>query len=161
MRPFVFRPGLDAGIVDDVRRMKQEIDRAQRAKGGERRNVKLGRGGIREVEFLVQALQLLYAGDDPWLRGGNSLRALFRLTERGYLAPALGRALGEALVFLRTVEHRLQILHEFQTHTLPEDPRALGLLARRMGIALPPAARTPPLPRRVPTRHRRGARRLP
>ena len=140
VRPFVFRAGLDAGIVDEVRRMKQEIDRAQRAKGGERRNVKLGRGGIREVEFLVQALQLLYAGDDPWLRGGNTLRTLFRLTERGYLAPALGRALGDALVFLRTVEHRLQILHEFQTHTLPEEPRALGLLARRMGIALAPDA---------------------
>ena len=137
-RPFVFRPGLDAGIVEQVRGMKQEIDRAQRAKGGERRNVKLGRGGIREVEFLVQALQLLYAGDDPWLRGGNSLRALFRLTERGYLAPALGRGLGDALVYLRTVEHRLQILHEFQIHTLPEEPGALGLLARRMGIALPP-----------------------
>ena len=137
-RPFVFRPGLDAGIVEQVRGMKQEIDRAQRAKGGERRNVKLGRGGIREVEFLVQALQLLYAGDDPWLRGGNSLRALFRLTERGYLAPALGRGLGDALVYLRTVEHRLQILHEFQIHTLPEEPRALGLLARRMGVALPP-----------------------
>jgi glutamate-ammonia-ligase adenylyltransferase len=137
-RPFVYRAGLDADIVAEVRRMKQEIDRAQRAKGGERRNVKLGRGGIREVEFLVQALQLLYAGDDPWLRGGNTLRALFRLTERGYLAPALGRALGDALVYLRTVEHRLQILHEFQIHTLPEEPRALGLLARRMGIALPP-----------------------
>jgi [glutamine synthetase] adenylyltransferase / [glutamine synthetase]-adenylyl-L-tyrosine phosphorylase len=140
VRPFVFRPGLDPGILDEVRRMKQEIDRAQRAKRGERRNVKLGRGGIREVEFLVQALQLLYAGDDPWLRGGNTLRTLFRLTERGYLAPALGRTLGDALVFLRTVEHRLQILHEFQTHTLPEEPRALGLLARRMGDALPPDA---------------------
>jgi glutamate-ammonia-ligase adenylyltransferase len=138
VRPFVFRAGLDAGIVDEVRRMKQEIDRAQRSKGVERRNVKLGRGGIREVEFLVQALQLLYAGDDPWLRGGNTLRTLFRLTERGYLAPALGRTLGDALVFLRTVEHRLQILHEFQTHTLPEEARALGLLARRMGIPLPP-----------------------
>ena len=137
VRPFVFRPGLDADIVGEVRRMKREIDRAQRAKGGERRNVKLGRGGIREVEFLVQALQLLYGGDDPWLRGGNTLRALFRLTERGYLPPALGRELGEALVFLRTVEHRLQILDEFQIHTLPEAPRALGLLARRMGVALP------------------------
>jgi len=137
VRPFVFRPGLDEGIVADVRHMKQEIDRAQRAKGGERRNVKLGRGGIREVEFLVQALQLLYGGDDPWLRGGNTLRTLFRLIERGYLPPGLGRKLGDALVFLRNVEHRLQILHEFQTHTLPEDPRALGLLARRMGIARP------------------------
>ena len=140
VRPFVFRPGLDEGIVADVRHMKQEIDRAQRAKGAERRNVKLGRGGIREVEFLAQALQLLYAGDDPWLRGGNTRRTLFRLTERGYLSPGLGRMLGDSLVFLRKVEHRLQILHEFQTHTLPEDPRALGLLARRMGIALPPDA---------------------
>jgi glutamate-ammonia-ligase adenylyltransferase len=140
VRPFVFRPGLDEGIVADVRHMKQEIDRAQRAKGAERRNVKLGRGGIREVEFLAQALQLLYAGDDPWLRGGNTLRTLFRLTERGYLSPGLGRMLGDALVFLRNVEHRLQILHEFQTHTLPGDPRALGLLARRMGVALPPDA---------------------
>jgi glutamate-ammonia-ligase adenylyltransferase len=149
--PFVFRPGLDEGIVADVRRMKQEIDRAQRAKGAERRNVKLGRGGIREVEFLAQALQLLYAGDDPWLRGGNTLRTLFRLTERGYLSPGLGRMLGDALVFLRNVEHRLQILHEFQTHTLPEDPPALGLLARRMGIALPPDAAR----RRFLAEHRR------
>jgi len=139
-RPFVFRPGLDPGIVAEIRRMKQEIDRSQRAKGVERRNVKLGVGGIREIEFLVQALQLLYAGDDPWLRERNSLRAIFRLTERGYISPALGRLLGDALVYLRTVEHRLQILHEFRTHTLPEEPAALGLLGRRMGVALPPLA---------------------
>ncbi len=139
-RPFVFRPGLDPGIVAEIRGMKREIDRSQRAKGVERRNVKLGVGGIREIEFLVQALQLLYGGDDPWLRERNTLRAVFRLTERGYLPPGLGRLLGDALVFLRTVEHRLQILHEFQTHTLPEAPRDLGLLARRMGILLPPEA---------------------
>jgi glutamate-ammonia-ligase adenylyltransferase len=96
-------------------------------------NVKLGRGGIREIEFLVQALQLLYGGDDPWLRERNSLKALFRLTERGYLAPDLGRRLSHALVHLRTVEHRLQILHEFQTHTLPTNAEALGRLARRLG----------------------------
>src|SRR5262249_5297156 len=90
-------------------------------------------------------------GDDPWLREKNSLRAIFRLTERGYLSPALGRALGEALVHLRTVEHRLQILHEFQTHTLPEDPTALGLLARRLGMAGPPRTAA----RRFLTSHRR------
>ena len=140
MRPFVFRPGLDPAIVGEIRQMRGAIDRSLRAKGSQRRNVKLGIGGIREVEFLVQALQLLYAGDDPWLRERNTLRAIFRLTGRGYLSPALGRFLGDALVHLRTVEHRLQILHEFQTHTLPEDPRDLGLLARRMGILLPPPA---------------------
>src|SRR4029453_7951611 len=97
------------------------------------RNVKLGRGGIREIEFIVQGLQLLYGGDDSWLRERNSLKALFRLTERGYLAPDLGRALSHALVHLRTVEHRLPLLHEFQTHTLPASTSALGRLARRPG----------------------------
>ena len=140
VRPFVFRPGLDAGIVVEVRKMKAAIDRSLRAKGSPTRNVKLGTGGIREVEFLVQALQLLYAGDDGWLAERNSLRAIFRLTERGYLGPELGHFLGDALVHLRTVEHRLQLVHEFQTHTLPEDQAELGRLARRMGIALPPAA---------------------
>src|SRR5207237_927345 len=141
-RDVVYRPGRDARIVPAIRAMKREIDRALRAKGAEARNVKLGRGGIREIEFLVQALQLLYAGDDPWLRERNTLKAIFRLTERGYLAPALGRSLSEALVHLRTVEHRLQILHEFQTHTLPAARDALGRLARRGGGERPPRAPT-------------------
>jgi [glutamine synthetase] adenylyltransferase / [glutamine synthetase]-adenylyl-L-tyrosine phosphorylase len=137
-RGVVYRPGVDPKIVDAVRDMKREIDRSlrERTRGdGERDNVKLGRGGIREIEFLVQALQLLYGGDDPWLRERNTLKALFRLAERGYLAPGLGRTLSEAYVHLRAVEHGLQMLHEFQTHTLPSDPVALGRLARRLGIA--------------------------
>ncbi len=154
IRPFVFRPGLDPDIVGEVRKMKTAIDRSLRAKDADRRNVKLGRGGIREVEFLVQALQLLYGGDDPWLREKNTLRAIFRLTERGYLGPELGRRLGDALVYLRAVEHRLQILHEFQTHTLPDDAHVLGLLARRMGAALPPAAAA----KRFIAEHRRVTR---
>ena len=151
VRPFVYRPGVDAAIVSEVRKMKAAIDASLRARGRERTNVKLGVGGIREVEFLVQALQLLYGGDDPWLAERNSLRAIFRLTERGYLTPDLGRLLGDALVHLRTVEHRLQILHEFQTHLLPEDPAELGRLARRTGIALPPASAR----RRFLAEHRR------
>src|SRR5262249_35280084 len=71
---------------------------------------------------------------DAWLRESNSLKAIFRLTERGYLAPDLGRLLSRDYEHLRTVEHRLQILHELQTHTLPKDPRELGRLARRMGV---------------------------
>src|SRR5262249_47905112 len=88
-----------------------------------------------EIEFLVQAMQLLYGGDDRELRERATLTALARLVERGYLEAALGRTLADAYVHLRTVEHRLQILHEFQTHTLPRDARALGLLARRVGFA--------------------------
>ncbi|MDP2701286.1 MAG: hypothetical protein Q8P98_04365, partial [Candidatus Rokubacteria bacterium] len=140
VRPFVFRPGVEPDIVAEVRGMKAQIDASLRAKGVERRHVKLGVGGIREVEFLVQALQLLYSGDDPWLRERNSLRAIFRLTERGYLPQSLGRFLGEALVFLRTVEHRLQIVDEFQIHTLPEEPAALARLARRLGSMETPGA---------------------
>ncbi len=136
----VYRAGIDERVLPAIHGMKREIDRALRGRHAEAsaRNVKLGRGGIREVEFLVQALQLLYGGDDPWLRERNSLKALFRLTERGYLAPDLGRRLSHALVHLRTVEHRLQILHEFQTHTLPDDPIELGRLARRLAIDAPP-----------------------
>jgi glutamate-ammonia-ligase adenylyltransferase len=142
-RDVVYRPGVDEGIVRAIRRMKDDIDDSLAAKGHGRDNVKLGTGGIREIEFLVQALQLLYGGDDAWLRERHSLKAIFRLTERGYLAPALGRALSDAYVHLRTAEHRLQILHEFQTHTLPADATELGRLARRMGIdaPLPRAAR--------------------
>ncbi|MBI4637803.1 MAG: hypothetical protein HY727_15830 [Candidatus Rokubacteria bacterium] len=135
-RDVVYRAGVDRRILDAIHAMKREIDRALAARGdGRETNVKLGRGGIREIEFVVQALQLLYGGDDPWLRERNTLKAIFRMTERGYLAPDLGRTLSHAYVHLRTVEHRLQILHEFQTHTLPEDPRELGLLARRLGVA--------------------------
>ena len=140
IRPFVFRPGVESDIVAGIRGMKAQIDASLRAKGVERRHVKLGVGGIREVEFLVQALQLLYSGDDPWLRERNSLRAIFRLTERGYLPQSLGRFLGESLRFLRTVEHRLQIVDEFQIHTLPKEPAALARLARRLGSTESPAA---------------------
>ena len=121
----------------------RDRSRAARAAAGDGRtsNVKLGRGGIREIEFIVQALQLLYGGDDAWLRERNSLKALFRLTERGYLAPELGRTLSHALVHLRTVEHRLQLLHELQTHTLPSEPVALGLWR---GASASAARRRPP-----------------
>ena len=139
VRETAYRPGLDAAVVPAIRAMKAQIDGAVRAKGGEATNVKLGRGGIREIEFIVQALQLLYAGDDPWLREANTLKAIFRLTERGYLAPDLGRLLSRDYEHLRTVEHRLQILHELQTHTLPTDAQELGRLARRVGVPGTPA----------------------
>jgi glutamate-ammonia-ligase adenylyltransferase len=137
IRDFVYRPGVDASVVEQIRAMKRQIDAQLRDRGDES-NVKLGRGGIREIEFLVQALQLLYGGDDPWLRERTTLKAIFRLLERGYLAPDLGRLLSDAYVHLRTVEHRLQLVHEFQTHSLPADAAELGRLARRLGITVAP-----------------------
>jgi len=137
----VWRRGIDGGIVKAVRDMKRAIDDSLRGKGEETvANVKLGRGGIREIEFLVQAMQLLYGGDDPWLRERSTLATLERLAERGYLERTLAQTLTEAYVHLRTVEHRLQILHEFQTHTLPKDAAALARLARRCGFTGSPRA---------------------
>ncbi|HEX2440513.1 MAG TPA: bifunctional [glutamate--ammonia ligase]-adenylyl-L-tyrosine phosphorylase/[glutamate--ammonia-ligase] adenylyltransferase [Methylomirabilota bacterium] len=150
-RETVYRPGLDERVVPAIRSMKESIDHELGRRGQSlASNVKLGRGGIREIEFIVQALQLLYGGDDSWLREPNSLKALFRLTERGYLAPDLGRTLSHALVHLRTVEHRLQLLDEFQTHTLPTATPELGRLARRLGIEGTPAQAA----RAFGTRHR-------
>jgi glutamate-ammonia-ligase adenylyltransferase len=132
-REIVYRPGLERAALGEIRAMKNRIDRRLRARGQQERHVKLGVGGIRDIEFHIQALQLLYGAQDPWLRERNSLRALHRLAERGYLSWEESGRLTHAYVFLRTVEHRLQILHALQTHTLPADPDELGKLARRLG----------------------------
>jgi glutamate-ammonia-ligase adenylyltransferase len=132
-REIVYRPGLEREALGEVRAMKNRIDRRLRARGQQERHVKLGVGGIRDIEFHIQALQLLYGAQDPWLRERNSLRALHRLAERGYLSWEESGRLARAYTFLRTIEHRLQILHALQTHTLPADPDELGRLARRLG----------------------------
>lgn len=143
--PFVYRQSLDFSALEEIRVMKGRINvSAAQARGG-RRNVKLGAGGIREIEFLVQGLQLVYGGRNRWLREPNTLRALHRLASQGVITDGDQAALVEAYTFLRTLEHRLQILHDRQTHTLPGDLRELASLARRMGYhpleyADPPAA---------------------
>ena len=134
-REIVYRPGLEREALGEVRTMKNRIDRRLRARGQQERHVKLGVGGIRDIEFHVQALQLLYGGHDPWLRERNTLRALHRLAERGYLSWEESGRLAHAYSFLRTIEHRLQILHALQTHTLPADANELTKLARRLGYA--------------------------
>ncbi len=134
-REIVYRPGLEKEALGEIRAMKHRIDRILRARGQQERHVKLGVGGIRDVEFHTQALQLLYGAQDPWLRERNSLRALHRLAERGYLSWEESGRLAHAYVFLRTIEHRHQILHALQTHTLPADPGELAKLARRLGYA--------------------------
>jgi glutamate-ammonia-ligase adenylyltransferase len=130
-----YRPGFEREALGAVRAVKNRIDRLLRARGQQERHVKLGVGGIRDIEFHIQALQLLYGGEDAWLREPNSLRALHRLAERGYLSWEESGRLARAYVFLRTVEHRLQVLHALQTHTLPADSAELGKLARRLGYA--------------------------
>ena len=109
--------------------MKGEIDRSLKAKGHERLNVKLGTGGIREVEFLVQALQLIHA---PAVPDGNTLAALEGLRAAGLLPPGQAESLKRDYLFLRRIEHYLQIFEDRQTHTLPSEPGELAALARRI-----------------------------
>jgi [glutamine synthetase] adenylyltransferase / [glutamine synthetase]-adenylyl-L-tyrosine phosphorylase len=95
-------------------------------------DVKLERGGIRDIEFVVQCLQRLHGGAEPWVRHGGTLLALARLHDKGFLSDAEYGQLASAYQFLRHVEHRLQFADDLQTHTLPRDRDQLELLARRM-----------------------------
>jgi glutamate-ammonia-ligase adenylyltransferase len=137
MTPFVYRQSLDLTSLDEIRAMKDRINLAVAQDPRARRNVKLGYGGIREIEFLVQGVQLLHGGKNPWVREANTLRALHRLAGQGLLADADYEALVRAYTFLRRLEHRLQIIHDRQIHTLPDDPQELTGLGRRMGYHPP------------------------
>ena len=132
--PFVFRRYLDFSTIEDIKEMKTRVERTlgSGTRGGF--NVKLGRGGIREVEFVAQALQLIHAGKDPHVRMRSTLPGLDRLVEGKYLTAADRDTLQRAYRFLRHVEHKLQMVQDRQTHTLPTDETALVSLARRLRI---------------------------
>jgi len=134
LQPFVYRKYLDYNLIEDMKNMKQKIDASlARSMEGEA-NLKLGRGGIREIEFFVQALQLVYAGKNPNLRERNSLKALDALLAARLISDDDHRKLSEAYRFLRTVEHRIQVVQERQTHNLPAKKDELQALARRCGF---------------------------
>ncbi len=139
IEPFVFRRYLDFSTIEDIKGMKARVERSLRVPERGGMNVKLGRGGIREIEFLVQALQLIHAGKDGRVRERTTLPALERLVECRYLEAADRDALREAYCFLRHVEHKLQIVQDRQTHTLPDDEAGIRALARRLRVAEQPA----------------------
>jgi glutamate-ammonia-ligase adenylyltransferase len=136
IRPFVFRRHLDFQTVEDFRRMKERIDAEEslrRIRLGAVRDVKLGNGGIRELEFVVQVLQLIHAGHDDAVRVRGTLLALDAL-ERGQMIPAEeAAALRLAYTFLRNVEHAIQVVEQRQTQRLPQEEEDLRALARRLG----------------------------
>ncbi|HEX8282095.1 MAG TPA: hypothetical protein VF588_02020 [Pyrinomonadaceae bacterium] len=139
LRASVYRAGQSvAQALADVRLAKQKIDRfhSEESRGF---NVKLGRGGIREIEFIAQALQLAHGGRDAWLQAPHTLISLGRLADRGLIGERERSELSDAYDFLRTVEHRLQMEHGLQTHTVPDDEARRRLLARRMHFAPPRA----------------------
>jgi [glutamine synthetase] adenylyltransferase / [glutamine synthetase]-adenylyl-L-tyrosine phosphorylase len=128
IEPFRFRRGLDFGTLEDIGAMR---DRIAAAAGGAERDLKRGPGGIRELEFLVQAGQLVWSGRDRRLRGRRTLEALYLLEERDALpVDATGAELEWAYRVLRAVEHRLQWPQEAQTQTLPKDDDSWAALAR-------------------------------
>ena len=132
VRPFVFRKYLDYATLAAMRRLHGEV-RREVARRDLAEHVKLGPGGIREIEFVVQALQLVRAGRDPGLAVRPTLEALSRLGERQMLPAQAVRELGAAYVFLRDTEHRLQYLEDRQTHTLPQDAEDRRRIAQMAG----------------------------
>ena len=136
--PFVFRRYLDYNVFESLRVLHQQIrDHASRRSAGhpERANdVKLSRGGIREIEFIVQLLQVVRGGQFPELRTRPTLDALQRVARAGLMPQATADALSQAYVFLRQVEHRIQYLDDQQTHVLPTRDDDLDWIAKTLGL---------------------------
>ena len=134
VRPFVFRKYLDYGTLAALRALHTEVRRdVERRELAE--HVKLGPGGIREIEFIVQALQLVRGGRDAELRVRPTLQALKILAEKNLLPTQAARELADAYVFLRNLEHRLQYLDDAQRHDLPEDEEDRARVAEMCGFA--------------------------
>jgi glutamate-ammonia-ligase adenylyltransferase len=135
LRPFVWRRQRDFAAIADIGAMKRRID-VHRASATSY-NVKLGAGGIREIEFLTQTLQMVWGGHDPGLRDPRTLPALKLLVKAGHLPRRTQTALEKAYRFLRQVEHRLQMVADRQTHSLPETDAGLADFACFMGFVGP------------------------
>ena len=133
LRPFVYPRSLFANPLNEIARIKARIE----AQSGDAHNIKLCSGGIRDIEFIVQALQLMNGGRSPELRTGTTTDAIERLETRGLLSTQEAFTLRSAYGFYRTIEHRLQMLDYAQTHSIPADPAERTKLALRLEMRLP------------------------
>ena len=139
IHPFRFPRHVGEEVLGEIALIKQRIEREIVGEDRLKRHVKLGVGGIREIEFVAQTLQLLHAGRNPFLQTASTLEALRKLGQYGHLPPDEVTDLAAAYEFLRTVEHRLQMEAGLQTHTIPADRAALLRLARSLGFKTIPA----------------------
>ncbi|MDE2467030.1 MAG: bifunctional [glutamine synthetase] adenylyltransferase/[glutamine synthetase]-adenylyl-L-tyrosine phosphorylase, partial [Alphaproteobacteria bacterium] len=134
--PFVWRRNLDYAAIEDIHSIKRQIHahagHGVIAVAGH--NIKLGRGGIREIEFFAQTQQLILGGRDPSLRERGTLAAIRALTARGLVSERAERDLTHAYRFLRTLEHRLQMIEDQQTHSVPKDPQDVRRIASFMAF---------------------------
>jgi glutamate-ammonia-ligase adenylyltransferase len=144
--PFVYRRYLDYGVFEGLRQLHRKVrDEAQRRAAGrpERANdVKLSRGGIREIEFIVQLMLVVRGGQNPELRTRSTLRSLQRLATHGLIKPQAAERLAECYTFLRRLEHRIQYLDDQQTHLLPTADADLAWIAHSLGLGGDTAACT-------------------
>ena len=138
LEPWIYRRYLSLTDISGIKSLKRRIERRAEGEGGDLRNVKTGRGGIRDVEFVIQFLQLLNGSVLPEVRTSNTLDAIARLEQSGCLTHQERTILEDNYSFLRKLEHRLQIMFDLQTHMLPEDRTELAKLAVRMGYVSTP-----------------------
>ncbi|TPK60343.1 MULTISPECIES: bifunctional [glutamine synthetase] adenylyltransferase/[glutamine synthetase]-adenylyl-L-tyrosine phosphorylase [unclassified Mesorhizobium] len=137
LQPYIWRKYMDYAAIADVHSIKRQIH-AHKGHGEiavKGHNVKLGRGGIREIEFFVQTQQLIAGGRFPELRGRETVPMLGQLAARGWITAEARDALARQYWFLRRVEHAIQMVADEQTHTLPEDDEGLERIARMLGFA--------------------------
>ena len=125
------------GVIDEVKSIKAMIDAKMAERRQEQRNVKLGVGGIRELEFVVQAIQVLCGFRLPTICDRSTLGSLGRFRQHRLLTSQEQEALSRSYLFLRDVEHKLQMVHDLQTHALPEEEEELARCAIRLGYARP------------------------
>lgn len=134
--PFIWRKYFDYAAIADVHSIKRQIHahKGHAEIAIEGHNVKLGRGGIREIEFFVQTQQLIAGGRDPGLRLRGTIPALKALAKRGWITDAIRDSMSDSYEFLRSLEHRIQMVRDEQTHLLPEDKQPLADIAVMMGF---------------------------
>ena len=136
LAPFVWREAMDFWMLQDMLAIKRRINAYkgsdQIAVAGQ--NIKLGRGGIREIEFYAQTQQLIYGGSDPYLRCERTVEALTTLAEASHIDDAVADELTEAYEFLRRLEHRLQMVDDRQTQTMPDNDDGVARIATFMGF---------------------------
>jgi glutamate-ammonia-ligase adenylyltransferase len=137
--PFVYRKYLDFTSIEEIKGMKDRINLAAARSHRQERDLKLGSGGIREIEFFAQAHQLIYGGKEPSLRLRGTVETLSSLARLGIVKETERDRLAEAYTFLRRLEHRIQAFRERQTHALPQKEEDLRRLARAMGLEEPGA----------------------
>jgi glutamate-ammonia-ligase adenylyltransferase len=140
VRPFVYGRPFEAPARDEVRRLKEETDREVARRGETARNVKLGTGGIREIEFLTQVYQLRFGGRRPRLRVRHTLAALAALADGGFVRRRDHDTLRRAYLFLRDVENKLQMVADAQVHALPASGDEIRRCALRLGYRDEPGA---------------------